>query len=176
MKHRLLLAIPLMLLAVFAGIALWRLSSPPDTVIRSRLEGQALPQFSLPAALPDRPTVTSAEFADGQPKLLNVFASWCVPCIAEAPVLLELKRRGIRIEAIAIRDRPEDISDFLANHGDPFLGIGSDLDSKVQMTLGSSGVPESFVIDGRGIIRYQHIGPIMPQDLTTIVAELEKAR
>jgi cytochrome c biogenesis protein CcmG/thiol:disulfide interchange protein DsbE len=176
MKGRLLLAVPLLLLAAFAGVALWRLSSPPDTVIRSRLEGQTLPQFSLPAALPDRPTVTSAEFADGQPKLLNVFASWCVPCIAEAPVLLELKRRGVRIEAIAIRDRPEDIAAFLDRHGDPFLGIGSDLDSKVQMTLGSSGVPESFVVDGRGTIRYQHVGPIMPQDMATVLAEMEKAK
>jgi cytochrome c biogenesis protein CcmG/thiol:disulfide interchange protein DsbE len=176
MRGRLLLAIPLLLLAAFASVALWRLSSPPDTVIRSRLEGQQLPQFSLPAALPDRPTVTSNQFADGQPKLLNIFASWCVPCIAEAPVLLDLERRGVRIEAIAIRDRPEDIASFLERHGDPFLGIGSDLDSKVQMTLGSSGVPESFVVDGRGVIRYQHVGPIMPQDLDMILAEMEKAR
>lgn len=175
MKARLLLAIPLLLLAIFAGVALWRLSSPPDTVIRSRLEGQKLPGFSLPAALPDRPTVTSANFGDGQPRLLNIFASWCVPCIAEAPVLLELERRGVKIEAIAVRDRPEDISAFLQRHGDPFLGIGSDVASKVQMTLGSSGVPESFVIDGQGIIRYQHVGPIMPQDLPTILAEMEKA-
>ena len=176
MKGRLLLAIPLLLLAAFASVALWRLSSPPDTVIRSRLEGQKLPEFSLPAALPDRPTVTSSQFTDGEPKMLNIFASWCVPCIAEAPMLLELKRRGVRIEAIAIRDRPEDISNFLERHGDPFLGIGADLDSKVQLTLGSSGVPESFVIDGQGIIRYQHVGPIMPQDLATILAEMEKAR
>jgi len=175
-RGRVLLAVPLLLLAVFAGVALWRLSSPPDTAIRSRLEGHKLPEFSLPAALPDRATVTSSQFADGQPKLLNVFASWCVPCIAEAPVLLELKRRGVRIEAIAIRDRPEDISVFLDRNGDPFLGIGNDLDSKVQMSLGSSGVPESFVVDGRGVIRYQHVGPIMPQDLTNILAEIEKAK
>ena len=176
MRGRLLLAVPLLLLAAFASVALWRLSSPPDTVIRSRLEGQQLPRFSLPAALPDRPTVTSEQFADGQPKLLNIFASWCVPCIAEAPVLLELMGRGVRIEAIAVRDRPEDIANFLERHGDPFLGIGSDVDSKVQMTLGSSGVPESFVVDGRGTIRYQHVGPIMPQDFDTILAEMEKAR
>ena len=175
MRGRLLLAVPLLLLAIFAGVALWRLSSPPETVIRSRLEGRKLPGFSLPAALPAKPTVTSANFGDGQPRLLNIFASWCVPCIAEAPVLLELKQRGVRIEAIAVRDRPEDVSAFLERNGDPFLGIGSDLDSRVQMTLGSSGVPESFVVDGRGIIRYQHVGPIMPQDMATIIAELEKA-
>ncbi|QIK96021.1 redoxin family protein [Sphingomonas sp. HDW15A] len=176
MRGRLILATPLLLLAVFAGVALWRLSSPPDTVIRSRLEGQKLPQFALPAAIPGRATVKSAGFADGQPKLLNIFASWCVPCVAEAPILLELERRGVRIEAIAVRDRPADVAAFLERHGDPFLGIGSDLDSKVQMSLGSSGVPESFILDGRGVIRYQHVGPIMPQDMAKILGEMEEAR
>jgi cytochrome c biogenesis protein CcmG, thiol:disulfide interchange protein DsbE len=175
-KRRLLLAVPLLLLALFAGVALWRLSSPPDNVIRSKLEGQALPAFALPPALPGRPGLDAASLADGEPRLLNIFASWCVPCIAEAPLLLELQRKGVKIEAIAVRDRPEDIAVFLARHGDPFQRIGSDLDSKVQMTLGSSGVPESFVIDGRGIIRYQHVGPIMPQDMAMILAEMEKAK
>jgi cytochrome c biogenesis protein CcmG, thiol:disulfide interchange protein DsbE len=105
-----------------------------------------------------------------------LFASWCVPCIAEAPVLTELQRRGVVIDAIAIRDRPEDVAAFLASHGDPFDRIGSDDNSRVQLALGSSGVPESFVVDGRGIIRYQHIGPIEPSDMPVILAELEKAR
>ncbi len=173
---RLLLAVPLLLLAAFAGVALWRLSSPPDNIIRSKLEGQPVPAFALPAALPGRSGLDSASMADGKPRLLNIFASWCVPCIAEAPVLLDLQKSGVTIDAIAVRDRPEDIAAFLDRNGDPFGRIGSDLDSKVQMTLGSSGVPESFVIDGRGIIRYQHVGPIMPQDMATILTEMEKAR
>jgi len=173
---RLLLAVPLLLLAAFAGVALWRLSSPPDNIIRSKLEGQPVPAFALPAALPGRSGFDSASLADGKPRLLNIFASWCVPCIAEAPVLLDLQKSGVTIDAIAVRDRPEDIAAFLDRNGDPFGRIGSDLDSKVQMTLGSSGVPESFVIDGRGIIRYQHVGPIMPQDMAAILTEMEKAR
>ena len=99
-----------------------------------------------------------------------------MPCVAEAPVLIELKRRGVTIDAIAIRDRPEDVAAFLARHGDPFDRIGSDDRSQVQIALGSSGVPESFVIDGRGIIRAQHIGPIMAQDVPAILAALEAAR
>ena len=174
MKRRLLL-VPLALLLLFAGVALWRLSSPPDNVIRSKLEGQAIPAFSLPPAIPGRPGLDSASLASGGPRLVNIFASWCVPCIAEAPMLLELKNRGVQIDAIAIRDRPEDVADFLKRYGDPFQRIGADSNSRVQMTLGSSGVPESFVIDGRGIIRYQHVGPIMPQDMSNILAELEKA-
>jgi cytochrome c biogenesis protein CcmG, thiol:disulfide interchange protein DsbE len=108
--------------------------------------------------------------------LVNIFASWCVPCIAEAPVLAQLKARGTAIDGIAIRDRPEDVAEFLARNGDPYERIGSDQRSGVQMALGSSGVPESFVVDGQGIIRYQHVGPIMPQDVDVVLAELEKAR
>ncbi len=81
----------------------------------------------------------------------------------------------MQIDAIAIRDRPEDVARFLAQHGDPYQRIGADIDSRVQLALGSSGVPESFVVDGRGIIRYQHVGPIEHQHMPMILAELEKA-
>jgi cytochrome c biogenesis protein CcmG/thiol:disulfide interchange protein DsbE len=168
--------VPLALLLAFIGFVAWRLANPADTVIRSRLEGKPIPAFTLPPALPGRAALSSADLATGQPRLVNIFASWCVPCIAEAPVLGELKARGVVIDGIAIRDRPEDVAEFLQRNGDPYQRIGADMQSSVQMALGSSGVPESFVVDGRGIIRYQHVGPIMPQDLDTVLAELEKAR
>ena len=72
----------------------------------------------------------------------------------------QLKASGVPIEGIAVRDTPEDVADFLARNGDPYERIGSDPQSEVQIALGSSGVPESFVVDGKGVIRYQHIGPI----------------
>jgi cytochrome c biogenesis protein CcmG/thiol:disulfide interchange protein DsbE len=99
-----------------------------------------------------------------------------VPCIAEAPVLMELKRRGVQIDAIAIRDRPEDVATFLARNGDPYARIGSDTASRVQLAMGSSGVPETFVIDGKGVIRYQHIGDIRPEDVPEMLEQLEKAK
>jgi cytochrome c biogenesis protein CcmG/thiol:disulfide interchange protein DsbE len=108
--------------------------------------------------------------------MVNFFASWCVPCIAEAPVLLDLQKRGVKIDAIALRDDPDDIRGFLANHGDPFTAIGSDPVGEAQIAFGSSGVPESFIVDSRGIIRYQHIGPIEPGQVPEIMAEWEKAR
>jgi cytochrome c biogenesis protein CcmG/thiol:disulfide interchange protein DsbE len=168
--------LPLALLLAFVGFVAWRLAYPADTTIRSRLEGKAVPAFALPPALPGRASLASTDLATGQPRLVNIFASWCVPCIAEAPVLGQLARRGVAIDGIAIRDKPEDVAAFLARHGDPYQRIGADLQSNVQMALGSAGVPESFVVDGKGIIRYQHVGPIMPQDLATILAALEKAR
>ena len=168
--------VPLALLLAFVGFVAWRLAIPADTVIRSQLEGKQVPAFELPPAVPGRAAFSSADLAIGKPRLVNIFASWCVPCIAEAPVLGELKRRGVVIDGIAIRDRPEDVTDFLKRNGNPYDRIGADMRSSVQMALGSSGVPESFVVDGRGVIRYQHVGPIMPQDLDTVLAELEKAK
>ena len=168
--------VPMLLLALIVAALVWRLANPQDTRVPSRLTGKPLPEFALPPALPNKPGLASTDLVAWQPRLLNLFASWCVPCIAEAPVLTELQRRGVAIDAIAIRDRPEDVAAFLASHGDPFDRIGSDDNSRVQLALGSSGVPESFVVDGRGIIRYQHIGPIEPSDMPVILAELEKAR
>jgi len=168
--------IPLLVFALLVAAVAWRLATPKDDRVASKLEGQKLPAFALPPALPGRPGLSSADLAGGKPRLVNIFASWCVPCIAEAPVLLDLARRGVPIDAIAIRDKPEDVAAFLAENGDPFVRIGSDDRSQVQIALGSSGVPESFVIDGKGVIRAQHIGPIMPQDVPAILQAMEAAK
>ena len=168
--------VPLAVLLLFVGAVAWRLVVPRDDRIASKLEGQKLPAFDLPPALAGKPGLASADLEGGGPRLVNIFASWCVPCIAEAPMLAELERQGVQINAIAVRDRPEDVADFLARHGDPFVAIGADLDSRVQIALGSSGVPETFVVDGRGVIRAQHIGPIEAADIPALKRALEAAR
>jgi cytochrome c biogenesis protein CcmG/thiol:disulfide interchange protein DsbE len=167
---------PLLLLALLIAVLAWRLAIPPSNDVRSKLEGQRVPEFSIPAAISGKPGLTSQDLAEGQPRLLNIFASWCVPCISEARVLAALRREGVPIDGIAVRDRPEDVARFLADHGDPYRRIGSDAQSAVQIALGSSGVPESFVIDGGGVIRYQHIGPIEERDIPAILAKLEAAK
>ena len=168
--------IPLIVFALIVVAVAWRLATPRDDRVASKLEGPKLPVFALPAAVPGKRGLSSVDLATGKPRLLNIFASWCVPCAAEAPVLLDLKRRGVAIDAIAIRDRPADVAAFLARNGDPFTRIGGDSQSRVQIALGSSGVPESFVIDGQGVIRAQHIGPIMEQDVAGILQAIEDAR
>ena len=175
MSRRLRFA-PLIVLLLIVGAMVWRLAHPADTTVHSAMIGKPVPAFTLPGAAPGKAALSGADLATGRPRLLNIFASWCVPCIAEAPILAELQRRDVTIEGIAIRDRPEDVAQFLSRHGDPYDRIGSDDNSRVQLALGSSGVPESFVIDGRGIIRWQHVGPIEIADIPAVLAELEKAR
>jgi len=167
---------PLAVLLVLLAGLIWRLATPADTTVRSKLEGKAIPTFDLGPAVQGKPALSSRDLAAGQPRLVNIFASWCVPCITEVRVLQVLKSRGVRIDGIAVRDRPEDVAEFLARHGDPYERIGGDEQSQVQIALGSSGVPESFIVDGHGIIRYQHIGPVEASDVPQILAKLEQAR
>ncbi|MDX3900446.1 MAG: redoxin family protein [Sphingobium sp.] len=173
---RLLIWVPLALflgaIILFAG----RLATPDDHLIRSKLVGQTLPAFALPPAASDRPGLSSKVLATGQPRLLNIFASWCVPCAAEAPQLMALRRAGVPIDAIAIRDARPDVDAFLKRWGNPYARIGLDARSGVQIALGSSGVPETFVIDGRGRIVHQHIGDIRADDVPGLLNIVEQAR
>lgn len=167
---------PLALVLLLGIVVAATLLRPADRVQRSRLVGRPVPAFSVPPMQPGRPGLASADLGGGGPRLVNLFASWCVPCIAEAPSLLELERRGVRIDAIAVRDEPGAVAGFLQRHGDPFVALGDDRQSRAQVALGSSGVPESFVVDAGGVIRHHHLGPIMPQDMGTILQALERAR
>ena len=168
--------VPLLLFSGFLGLAAYQLTQPKDEFVESRMIGQELPYFALPPAMEGAQGAANADFADGKPRLLNIWASWCLPCIAEAPHLESLKRQGVEIVGIAIRDRPEDVARFLARHGNPYSRIGRDDLSEVQLAIGSSGVPETFVIDGKGVIRYQHIGDVRANDVSKLLAELEAAR
>jgi cytochrome c biogenesis protein CcmG/thiol:disulfide interchange protein DsbE len=161
--------------AALIGLFAYQLGQPKDDFVASAMVGQPMPDFSLPPASASRPGLARADLADGKPKLLNIWASWCLPCAAEAPQLDALERSGATIMGIAIRDREADVDRFLAAHGNPFARIGRDDISEVQLALGSSGVPETFVIDGEGRITYQHIGDIRPEHVATILEELRKA-
>jgi cytochrome c biogenesis protein CcmG/thiol:disulfide interchange protein DsbE len=174
--NRSLRFLPLLVLLAFVAIVTWRLAVPNDEKIRSRMTGQPVPAFVLAPATDGLPGLSSTDLATGQPHLVNVFASWCVPCIAEASLLMELKRQGVPIDAIAVRDKPADVAEFLGRHGNPFERIGADPESRVQIALGSSGVPETFVVDGRGVIRYQHMGPIEPGDIPALLRKWKAAR
>ncbi|MDE2596982.1 MAG: DsbE family thiol:disulfide interchange protein [Sphingomonadales bacterium] len=166
--------LPLALFAGFFVLVMFGLLRPASHDVQSAMIGKPLPPFNLAPASADRPGLARTDFA-GKPRLMNVFASWCVPCAAETPVLAELAKRGVEIDGIAIRDRPQDLALFLARNGNPYARIGADNVREVQLAIGSSGVPESFVIDGKGTIRYQHIGEIRPDQIDMILGKLAEA-
>ena len=170
------LAVVMVILAVLASALFFSPTDSNDRVVRSAMVGHPVPDFDLAPAVAGRPGLSSTALRQGQPHLVNIFASWCVPCRAEAAQLAELSRRGVPIDAIAVRDRPEDLAAFLATYGDPFRAIGADVDRRVQLDIGSAGVPETFVVDGHGVIRHQHIGAITEGDIPTIMAAWEAAR
>ncbi|MBC2650609.1 DsbE family thiol:disulfide interchange protein [Novosphingobium aerophilum] len=167
--------LPLVVFGLFAALFLWGLVRTKDDTVPSRLVGRPLPAFDLPAATDGKPGLKHADLADGKPRLLNVFASWCIPCAAEAPQLARLAAAGVEVEGVAIRDHREDLAAFLQRNGNPYHRIGADDLGKLQIAIGSSGVPETYVIDGKGVIRYQHIGDITPDDVALLQAKLKEA-
>ena len=168
--------IPVILLIWLVGGLAWRLIKPADPAIPSQLVQREVPPFDLPAAVPGKPGLRSSDLATGGPRLLNIFASWCVPCVGEAPVLRELRQKGVKIDAIAVRDTPEAVAAFLEEHGDPYERIGTDPRSSAQIALGSSGVPETFVLDKRGVIRRQYIGPLSKANIVGVLQEVDALR
>lgn len=173
--RRWMLWAPLAVFAFLGGLAIYGLVFPHETIVRSAMVGRKLPSFALPPATDGVVGLASKDMADGQPRLLNVFASWCIPCKAEAPQLEALKAAGVEIDGIAIRDRPEDVAAFLAEFGNPYRRIGADEQMAIQLALGSSGVPETYIIAGNGTILYQHIGDIREDDVPMLLARLQEA-
>lgn len=176
MKGRVILWVPLGIFLIFFAMFASGIMKPGDRTIESRMIGKPLPAFTLPAGVPERAGLSTADFRKGEPRLLNIFASWCVPCAAEAPQLAALKDAGAQIEGVAVRDSREDLTRFLNRWGNPYARIGSDERSSVQIALGSSGVPETFVVDGKGVIVHQHIGEIREEDVPMLLKKLREAR
>ena len=167
--------LPLAVFGGFVALVLFGMLRPANREVESAMIGKPLPAFNLPAAVADHPGLALADLKTGKPQLLNIFASWCVPCAVEAPQLAFLKSQGVEIAGVAIRDRREDLAAFLVRNGNPFTRIGADDVSSVQLGIGSSGVPETFVIDGKGVIRFQHIGEIRPEHVALIRQKLQEA-
>ena len=175
-RRNLLLAAPLGV-AALGGVAFWQMLRGLGTGdfdprgVPSPVTGKPVPQFDLPAQAPGQ-GFSSADLAQGKPIMLNFFASWCVPCVEEHPALLALAKAGIPIWAIAYKDGPDKAAQFIARHGDPYQRIARDTPGRVAIDFGLSGVPESFLVDGAGVVRWHWAGPL---DAATIDRRLQPA-
>jgi cytochrome c biogenesis protein CcmG, thiol:disulfide interchange protein DsbE len=175
--RRLAFIAPLVLFAVVAVAFLIGFDRDPKN-IPSVLIDKPVPAFDLaPLAGTGKPGVKTADL-QGDVRLINVFASWCVPCRIEHPVITQLVARGLPVIGINHKDKTEDAVGWLQRHGDPYVAIGVDADGRASIDLGVYGVPESFLIDRQGRIRYKHVGPITPdvveKTLWPLVQELRK--
>ncbi len=157
--------LPLGVFAVIAVALAVGLTLNPR-VIPSALIDQPVPQFDLPPLEASRGGLSTDDLSQGQVSVINVWASWCGPCRVEHPVLMELQARNVaRVHGINYKDGAADAKQFLALLGDPYERVGVDREGRAAIDWGVYGVPETFVVDGRGHIVLKHVGPLSPRDL-----------
>lgn len=166
--RRLLPLIPILIFVVLMVFFVRRLNliehgNAPD-VIPSVMINRPMPDFKLPSLVRGKPDVTSAA-VKGRVTLINIFASWCLPCRVEHPLLADIKKSGIALVGINYKDKPDNARKWLQDMGNPFDAIGMDGDGRVAIDFGSYGVPESYLVDKRGVIRFKQIGPLTPEDI-----------
>jgi len=181
-KFPVLVLLPLVVFAALAALFLFQLTLGGDPQkIPSALINKPAPEFDLPPVeglLADGTQVPGFALADltGKVSVVNVFASWCVPCRQEHPLLEELaKVDGIQLVGINYKDKPENARRFLGSLGNPYERIGADSAGRTAIEWGVYGVPETFIVDAKGMIRYKFIGPLSPSTYTEVfLPELEK--
>lgn len=170
-------AVPLaifVVLTVFLGIGLTL--NPRE--IPSPLIGKSVPTFDL-SPVKGRTLGLASGDLKGEVSLVNVFASWCVACLEEHPIITELAKQNlVPIHGLNYKDKPDDAASWLDKWGDPYTRTGADRDGRVGIDWGVYGVPETFVIDRDGRIAYKHIGPLTPEfvreKLIPMIGQLQK--
>jgi cytochrome c biogenesis protein CcmG/thiol:disulfide interchange protein DsbE len=173
---RWLLAVPPVLFAGVAAMFLWQMEGGRDSQdLPSTFIGKpapAVPQTGLPGTA----QLTDADLRAGEVSVVNFWASWCPPCRAEHPVLLEMQARGIRVAGINMMDREADATGYLAGGGNPFFALATDPKGRNRVEWGVTNPPETFIIGGDGTVLFKFIGPLVGTDYETrFVPELEKA-
>ncbi len=181
-RRKFLVALPLILFAALAALFYFRLGSGDPSRIPSALIGRPVPQTELPPVaglMQDGkpvPGLAAAGFKDTV-TLVNVWASWCVPCHDEVPFLHDLaKDARIRVVGINYKDQPDNARRFIGRYGNPYVAIGADPNGRAAIEWGVYGVPETFVVGRDGRIAYKLVGPITETNLKSVVRPaIEKA-
>ena len=164
--------LPVLVFVVIGAFLAYGLTRDP-TVLPSALLDRPAPEFELPP-IPGRDDhgFSRADLG-GEPMLVNVWASWCVPCRAEHPLIMRLAREeGITVNGLNYKDRAEDALAWLAELGDPFTYVGWDFKGRVGIEWGVYGVPETFVVDGDGRIVYKQVGQMTPRVVNEVILPL----
>lgn len=157
----------LLLVSFFLAVAAYLASglSRDASVKPAALINRPVPQFVLPPLFEDEPELSSADLR-GTVSVVNVFASWCVPCRVEHPIITRLATElDVAVYGINVRDKPEDAKGWLAQLGNPYRRIGVDRNGRVSADWGVYGIPQTFIVDRDGRIRLKHVGPISERDL-----------
>jgi len=181
-RRPILMALPLLVFATFAVLFWLRLGSGDPSKIPSALIGRPAPQTALPALEgllaggAPVPGLDPAVFR-GKVSVVNVWASWCVPCHDEAPLLTELaKDKRLQLVGINYKDAPDNARRFLGRYGNPFGIVGVDGNGRAAIEWGVYGVPETFVVGREGTIVYKLVGPVTPENVDTVLkSEIDKA-
>lgn len=170
---RLVFFIPLFGLGLLlALLAAPLLQGKNPSVLPSAMIGRPAPDFVLPSALRGR-GFSSDDLRSGEVSVVNVFASWCVTCAAEQEILEAMSRdSGVPVYGIVYKDRREAVEKWLEQHGNPYKATGFDENGRVSIDWGVYGVPETFVVDGRGIIRYRHVGALTREESADVLQPL----
>ena len=161
-----------------AGLFLIAILYGDPSHVPSAVLGKPVPTFDLaPLEGVDRPGLASADFARGEVSVLNVWASWCVPCRQEHPVLMGLAARGVPVYGLNYKDGAQAARRFLEEMGNPYQRIGVDRVGRVAIDWGVYGVPETFVVDGAGRIIFKQVGPLDAETLDQVIwPQIEAAR
>jgi cytochrome c biogenesis protein CcmG/thiol:disulfide interchange protein DsbE len=174
--RRLLYALPILLLVLFGWLA-WRGLAPDRDphVLPSALIGKPVPQFDLPPLDPAAQKLATADVA-GHVAVINFFASWCLPCKAEHPLLFDLgKAYGVPVYGVAFKDRPADTAAYIQEMGSPYAKIGLDESGRTGLDFGLMGVPETFIVGKAGIVRYRLPMPLDPDRIRDEIGPLLKS-
>ncbi len=168
--------IPIIIFLALSITFLFRLFGEDPNNIPSVLIQKPLPQFEL-SAQGDFPTFGSKDFyGDGDPKIINFWASWCLPCREEHPQLEAIQELGIKIYGISYKDVEENALQFLEEYGNIYEAIGKDEKNSVHIDFGVRKIPETFIVDNQGIIRYKQIGAILPENYDFFLKQYEAAK
>jgi cytochrome c biogenesis protein CcmG/thiol:disulfide interchange protein DsbE len=180
-RRGLLTLLPLLIFGALAILFFMRLFAGDAARIPSALIGQSAPPLDLPA-LDGGAGLKDSDLRQGHVSVINIFASWCLPCHDEHPVLLDLAAdkalaaKGVRVIGVAQKDDPENVRRFLGAKGDPYAKVGVDRDGRAGIDWGVYGVPETFIVKGDGAIAFKLVGPMSAQILASVVKpEIEKA-